>query len=154
MLPQLFRKWGTTCLTFEEDPEPYGQVRDKSIAAMCEEMGVAVVKEPTHTLFRLQTILDASDGDPPLTYRQFTKMVAALRLTPATPAPALSHRMVAKAKPTLIDEDHNERYGVPSLAELGNWKSRQVTSVLYPCLRGEISMYYSVCIFKDSILET
>ncbi len=27
VLPQLFREWNTTYFTFEEDPEPYGQVR-------------------------------------------------------------------------------------------------------------------------------
>ncbi len=27
VLPQLFRDWGTTYFSFEEDPEPYGQVQ-------------------------------------------------------------------------------------------------------------------------------
>ena len=36
VLPQLFREWGTNYISFEEDPEPYGQVRDKNIVAMCQ----------------------------------------------------------------------------------------------------------------------
>jgi len=54
ILPKIFKEWNINYLTFEEDPEPYGQVRDKNIAAMCKEAGVTVVKEPTHTLYNLQ----------------------------------------------------------------------------------------------------
>ena len=53
ILPQLFREWGTTYFSFEEDPEPYGQVRDKNIVAMCKELGVTVVRETSHTLYNL-----------------------------------------------------------------------------------------------------
>jgi len=53
ILPQLFKEWGTNYFSFEEDPEPYGQTRDKNIMAMCKEAGVTVVKEPTHTLYNL-----------------------------------------------------------------------------------------------------
>lgn len=35
VLPSLFKEWGTTYFTFEEDPEPFGRVRDNNIVAMC-----------------------------------------------------------------------------------------------------------------------
>lgn len=41
-LPKLFKEWGTTFLTFEEDPEPFGRVRDHNIQTLCEELGITV----------------------------------------------------------------------------------------------------------------
>ena len=52
-LPNLFKQWNTTYLSFEEDPEPYGRVRDQNIMAMCKEMGIKVVTEKSHTLYDL-----------------------------------------------------------------------------------------------------
>ena len=42
----------TTYFTFEEDPEPFGRVRDKNIVALCKELGIHVVKESSHTLYK------------------------------------------------------------------------------------------------------
>ena len=53
VLPNLFKEWGTTYLSFEADPEPFGKVRDQNIEAMCKELGVTVVKETSHTLYDL-----------------------------------------------------------------------------------------------------
>lgn len=52
-LPKLFKKWGTTSLTFEEDPEPYGRVRDENITTLCKELGISVVQRVSHTLYKL-----------------------------------------------------------------------------------------------------
>ena len=52
VLPELFKEWGTTYFTFEEDPEPFGRVRDKNIVALCKELGIHVVKESSHTLYK------------------------------------------------------------------------------------------------------
>lgn len=54
-LPKLFKQWGTTCLTFEEDPEPFGKVRDDNIAALCKESNITVIKTVSHTLYDLET---------------------------------------------------------------------------------------------------
>ena len=56
-LPNLFKQWNTTYLSFEEDPEPYGKVRDQNIMAMCKEMGIKVVTEKSHTLYDLNKYL-------------------------------------------------------------------------------------------------
>lgn len=53
-LPKLFKEWGTTDLTFEEDPEPFGRVRDLNIMAMCKELGISVVSKASHTLYKLE----------------------------------------------------------------------------------------------------
>ena len=52
VLPTLFKEWGTTYFTFEEDPEPFGRVRDKNIVALCKEQGIHVVQESSHTLYK------------------------------------------------------------------------------------------------------
>lgn len=52
-LPKLFREWGTTALTFEEDPEPYGRVRDQNIKSKCREVGITVTSRVSHTLYKL-----------------------------------------------------------------------------------------------------
>ena len=38
------KEWGTTYFTFEEDPEPYGRVRDQNIIAMCKVRLVRLVR--------------------------------------------------------------------------------------------------------------
>lgn len=50
----MLQEWGTTCLTFEEDPEPFGRVRDQNIMTMCRELNVQIVVRPSHTLYDLQ----------------------------------------------------------------------------------------------------
>ena len=52
-LPNLIKRWKITYLSFEEDPEPFGRVRDENIKAMCKEMGVKTVTEKSHTLYDL-----------------------------------------------------------------------------------------------------
>lgn len=52
-LPKLFKEWGTTALTFEEDPEPYGRVRDHNIMTKCREVGIKVISRVSHTLYKL-----------------------------------------------------------------------------------------------------
>lgn len=51
VLNDLFKEWGTTHFTFEEDPEPYAKVRDGGIAAKCKEMGISVHVERSRTLY-------------------------------------------------------------------------------------------------------
>ena len=53
-LPMLFNKWGTTCLTFEEDPEPFSRVRDHNITEMCKELKIEVITAVSHTLYKLE----------------------------------------------------------------------------------------------------
>lgn len=45
---------GTTCLTFEEDPEPFGKVRDHKITQLCKELEIEVIQAVSHTLYKLE----------------------------------------------------------------------------------------------------
>lgn len=45
---------GTTCLTFEEDPDPFGRARDDSITRLCKKFNVDVMRAVSHTLYDLE----------------------------------------------------------------------------------------------------
>lgn len=57
-LPRLMKKWSITCLSFEEDPEPFGRVRDQHVQKLCAEMGVQVISCVSHTLFQLEKLVE------------------------------------------------------------------------------------------------
>lgn len=116
-LPKLFKEWGTTSLTFEEDPEPFGRVRDHNITAMCKELGIKVIPRVSHTLYHLQKIIDKNGGKAPLTYHQFQAVIASMG-SPPRAEPTVTQNFLNGAS-TPIGEDHDEKYGVPTLEELG-----------------------------------
>ncbi|CAK9817413.1 Cry1 [Anthophora plagiata] len=116
-LPKLFKEWGTTNLTFEEDPEPFGRVRDHNISALCKELGISVVQRVSHTLYQLDEIIERNDGKPPLTYHQFQNVVASMD-PPEPPVSTITSAYVGSAY-TPLKEDHDDHYGVPTLEELG-----------------------------------
>lgn len=116
-LPKLFREWGTTALTFEEDPEPYGRVRDHNIMTKCREVGITVTSRVSHTLYKLDNIIERNGGKAPLTYHQFQALIASMPPPPPAEA-AISARMLNGAITPLTD-DHDDRFGVPTLEELG-----------------------------------
>ncbi|XP_001606405.2 cryptochrome-1 isoform X3 [Nasonia vitripennis] len=116
-LPKLFREWGTTSLTFEEDPEPYGRVRDENITTLCKELGITVVQRVSHTLYKLDEIIEKNGGKPPLTYHQFQNVIARMD-PPEYPAAAVTAACIGSAY-TPLKDDHDDFFGVPTLEELG-----------------------------------
>lgn len=116
-LPKLFREWGTTALTFEEDPEPYGRVRDNNIKSKCREVGITVISRVSHTLYKLEQIIERNGGRAPLTYHQFQALIASM--PPPPPAEASISTQTLNGAITPLAHDHDERFGVPTLEELG-----------------------------------
>lgn len=116
-LPKLFKEWGTTSLSFEEDPEPFGRVRDHNITTMCQELGIKVVQRVSHTLYHLQKIIDKNGGKAPLTYHQFQAIIASMGAPPHAEQ-SINHVYLNGAS-TPVGDDHDEKYGVPTLEELG-----------------------------------
>ncbi|XP_066156680.1 cryptochrome-1 isoform X1 [Euwallacea fornicatus] len=116
-LPKLFKEWGITALTFEEDPEPFGRVRDHNITALCKELGITVVQKVSHTLYQLQNIIDRNGGKAPLTYHQFLALIACMG-SPPHPEPSVNSGFL-KGIHTPLSDDHDEKFGVPTLEELG-----------------------------------
>uniref|UniRef100_A0A2M4CYL9 Putative deoxyribodipyrimidine photolyase/cryptochrome n=1 Tax=Anopheles darlingi TaxID=43151 RepID=A0A2M4CYL9_ANODA len=116
-LPKLFKEWGTTCLTFEEDPEPFGRVRDHNISEMCKELGIEVISAASHTLYNLERIIEKNGGRAPLTYHQFQAIIASMD-APPQPETTITLEAIGGATTPLYD-DHDDKYGVPTLEELG-----------------------------------
>jgi len=117
VLPELFKEWGTTCLTFEEDSEPFGSLRDQHIMTMCKEMGIEVISRFSHTLYHPQTIIEKNRGRVPLTYRQFHNIIATVD-PPPPPEPDITLQFIAGSY-TPKNYEADDRYNVPTLKELG-----------------------------------
>ena len=120
IFPALFREWHTTHLTFETDPEPYGKVRDAKISKLCQDFNVQVNSCTSHTLYNLDDILNkCPTGTPyPLTFTSFQGIVQMLD-TPPLPCPAIDAKLVEGVIYTPVVDDHDQRYGVPVLSDLG-----------------------------------
>lgn len=116
-LPKLFKEWGTTCLTFEEDPEPFGKVRDHNISEMCKELGIEVISAVSHTLYKLEKIIEKNGGRAPLTYNQFQAIIASMD-APSQPESTITLDTIGGSNTPQCD-DHDDKYGVPTLEELG-----------------------------------
>lgn len=116
-MPKLFKEWRTTCLSFEEDPEPFGRVRDHNIMAMCKEFRIEVLQNASHTLYKLEKIIELNHGRAPMTYNKFQGIIASMG-PPAAAEPSISEDLLGQCY-TPVNEDHDDKFGVPTLEELG-----------------------------------
>ncbi|XP_064627650.1 cryptochrome-1-like [Lineus longissimus] len=117
VFPKLFKEWDISHLSFEEDPEPYGSKRDAAITASAQSLGVDVIVRTSHTLFNLQRILQLNGGLAPITYKKFQSILSCME-PPSRPVDAVSLANLGRAH-TPISEDHDEKYGIPTLDQLG-----------------------------------
>jgi len=85
--------------------------------AMCKEMNIAVAHEHSHTLYNLEKIIEKNNGSAPLTYKQFQRIIDGMD-PPAKPVPTLTAQMLGSAV-SPFEDDHDEKFGVPTLEELG-----------------------------------
>ncbi|XP_074501301.1 cryptochrome-1-like [Sebastes fasciatus] len=117
VFPRLFKEWKISRLTFEYDSEPFGKERDAAIKKLAMEAGVEVNVKTSHTLYDLDKIIELNGGQPPLTYKRFQTLISRLD-PPEMPVETLSESLMGRCV-TPISEDHGDKYGVPSLEELG-----------------------------------
>ncbi|XP_012941094.1 cryptochrome-1 [Aplysia californica] len=117
VLPRLFQEWAITCLAFEEDPEPYGKERDSAISAMAREFNVQVIAKSSHTLYDPKLVIAANGNSPPLTYKRFQSVLSTLE-PPNQPCETMTARLLHEMT-TPVADDHDDRFSVPSLDELG-----------------------------------
>ncbi|TKS76519.1 Cryptochrome-1 [Collichthys lucidus] len=117
VFPRLFKEWKISRLTFEYDSEPFGKERDAAIKKLAMEAGVEVIVKTSHTLYDLDKIIELNGGQPPLTYKRFQTLISRLD-PPEMPVETLSDSLMGRCV-TPISEDHGDKYGVPSLEELG-----------------------------------
>ncbi|XP_068603734.1 cryptochrome-1-like isoform X1 [Brachionichthys hirsutus] len=115
--PRLFKEWKISRLTFEYDSEPFGKERDAAIKKLAMEAGVEVTVKISHTLYDLDRIIELNGGQPPLTYKRFQTLISRLD-PPEMPVEVLSDSLMGRCV-TPVSDDHGDKYGVPSLEELG-----------------------------------
>ncbi|KFO27607.1 Cryptochrome-1 [Fukomys damarensis] len=117
VFPRLFKEWNITKLSIEYDSEPFGKERDAAIKKLATEAGVEVIVRISHTLYDLDKIIELNGGQPPLTYKRFQTLIS--KMEPLeTPVDTITSEVIEKCV-TPLSEDHDEKYGVPSLEELG-----------------------------------
>ncbi|NWX83747.1 CRY1 protein, partial [Nothoprocta pentlandii] len=117
VFPRLFKEWSIAKLSIEYDSEPFGKERDAAIKKLATEAGVEVIVRISHTLYDLDKIIELNGGQPPLTYKRFQTLIS--RMEPLEmPVETITPEVMEKCT-TPVSDDHDEKYGVPSLEELG-----------------------------------
>ncbi|XP_028848504.1 cryptochrome-1-like [Denticeps clupeoides] len=129
VFPRLFKEWKITRLTFEYDSEPFGKERDAAIKKLAMEAGVEVMVKISHTLYDLDRIIELNGGQPPLTYKRFQTLISRMD-PPQMPGETLSSVLMGRCV-TPVSEDHSDKYGVPSLEELG-FDTEGLPSAVWP----------------------
>ncbi|CAO2581235.1 Cry1 [Lemmus lemmus] len=94
--------------------------RDAAIKKLATEAGVEVIVRISHTLYDLDKIIELNGGQPPLTYKRFQTLIS--KMEPLD--------VVGKCV-TPLSDDHDEKYGVPSLEELG-FDTDGLSSAVWP----------------------
>ncbi|KAL2089063.1 hypothetical protein ACEWY4_015962 [Coilia grayii] len=117
VFPRLFKEWNVTRLTFEYDSEPYGKERDSAIIKMARNFGVETRVRNSHTLYKLERIIELNNNSPPLSFKRFQALIQRLEL-PKRPLQTVTVEQMDSC-PTPVAANHDELYSVPSLEELG-----------------------------------
>uniref|UniRef100_A0A672RAF1 Cryptochrome-2-like n=1 Tax=Sinocyclocheilus grahami TaxID=75366 RepID=A0A672RAF1_SINGR len=76
-----------------------------------------VKKTVVHVFCFSLRIIEMNNHSPPLTFKRFQAIVNRLEL-PRKPLPTITQEQMARCRTQILD-NHDERYGVPSLEELG-----------------------------------
>ncbi|RXN11017.1 cryptochrome-1-like isoform X2 [Labeo rohita] len=121
VFPRLFKEWKITRLSYEYDSEPFGKDRDAAIKKLATEAGVEVFVRISHTLYDLDKIIELNGGQSPLTYKRFQTLIS--RMDPVEiPAETITAEVMGKCA-TPVNDDHDDKFGVPSLEELDGLSS-------------------------------
>ncbi|XP_038636619.1 cryptochrome-1b isoform X2 [Scyliorhinus canicula] len=129
VFPRLFKEWKISRITFEYDSEPFSKERDAAIKKLAIEAGVEVIVQISHTLYDLDMIIDRNGGQPPLTYKHFQTLVSRMESIDM-PVGTMTAETIGKCITPVLD-DHDDKYGVPTLEELG-FDTEGLPSAVWP----------------------
>ncbi|KAI7791236.1 Cry2b protein [Triplophysa rosa] len=129
IFPRLFKEWKISRLTLECDSEPFGKERDAAIKKLACEAGVEVTVKVSHTLYDLDRIIALNGGQPPLTFKHFQTLVSSLA-PPEPPAEPLNRELMRNCV-TPVSQNHQQKYSVPLLDELG-FDTKDLTPAVWP----------------------
>ncbi|KAK5867716.1 hypothetical protein PBY51_012181 [Eleginops maclovinus] len=129
VFPRIFKEWQINRLSYEYDSEPFGKERDAAIQKLASEAGVEVMVRTAHTLYNLDKIIELNEGQSPLTYKRFQALINRMDAV-ELPAETITSEVIKECA-TPISEEHNEKFGVPSLEELG-FETESLTTAVWP----------------------
>uniref|UniRef100_A0A2K5R472 Cryptochrome-1 n=1 Tax=Cebus imitator TaxID=2715852 RepID=A0A2K5R472_CEBIM len=127
VFPRLFKEWNTTKLPIEYESEPF----DAAIKKLATEAGVEVIVRISRTLYDLDKIMELNGGQPPLIkgIQTLISKMEPLEI-PARSVTTIISEGIEKCT-TPLSHDHNEKYGVSSLEELG-FDTDGLSSAVWP----------------------
>ncbi|KAG7496369.1 cryptochrome-1-like isoform X1 [Solea senegalensis] len=129
VFPRLFKEWKINRLSYEYDSEPFGKERDAAIKKLASEAAVEVIVRTSHTLYDLDKIIELNGGQSPLTYKRFQTLISRMDAV-EVPAESITGDVMGKCTTPLSDE-HDDKFGVPSLEELG-FDTEGLASAVWP----------------------
>ncbi|KAA0711739.1 Cryptochrome-1 [Triplophysa tibetana] len=150
IFPRLFKEWRISRLTFECDSEPFGKERDAAIKKLACEAGVEFGVKISHTLYDLDRITALNGGQPPLTFKHFQTLGSSLE-PPEPPAEPLNRELMRNCV-TPVSQNHQQKYSVPLLDELG-FDTTDLTPAVWPGGESEALMRMERHIGPDSAAE-
>lgn len=109
VLPLVFKRWNVKVLGYESDTEPYCQIRDSQVTALCAEHRVEQVVAYGHTLYDPQSLLSTCKRKVPKTYQAWMKLVEQMG-DPEQPIPAPSSDQLPAFDESWLG---SEEYAVP-----------------------------------------
>ncbi|KAM9753732.1 cryptochrome-1b [Menidia menidia] len=129
VFPRLFKEWKITRLSYEQDSEPFGKERDAAIQKLASEAGVEVIVRISHTLYDLDRIIELNAGQPPLTYKRFLTLITRMDAV-ELPTETITSEIIQNCV-TPTRDDHDDKFGVPSLEELG-FETEGLSTAVWP----------------------
>lgn len=115
ILKSKVKEWNISQLTFIVDTELFYKDRDREIVNSLRDMGAVTVSKIGHTLYDIDSILEANDGLAPLTFRKFLSVVSKLG-DPPQPVETVTEAHFKKCStPQLQDQPSR----CPTLKEMG-----------------------------------
>ncbi|CBY17995.1 unnamed protein product [Oikopleura dioica] len=111
------REYEITQMTYMRDAEVFYRQLEAEILEEVNRREIVTRSDHGHTLYDPQEIIDANEGQVPLSLDEFYSVIPSLDV-PALPAPTVTAEMF-KSCSVRIEENHQAIYGVPTMASLG-----------------------------------
>lgn len=113
ILERLIEEWGVTKVTFEADPEPIWQERDRLVRELLDKKNVQCVEKVSHTLWDPYEIIENNGGSPPLTFSLFNLVTSTIG---PPPRPVEDPDFTDISLP--VSQNHDKQFGIPTLEDL------------------------------------
>ena len=126
LLPTLFKRWNVTKLTYQTSLSSSESVNhDQIFKVVAEQNDVAVTSFSSHTLYHPTDLIALNDGQVPLTYKEFCRLLPKIGKPPEPiPEPDPIVRTSADSSETI--EEPEEKF--PTLYDLGFGEEEELYS--------------------------